>query len=315
MRMNTRELLKIGGHVLEWGKRTYIMGVINVTPDSFSGDGLLADSEESSQPVKLPGKGDQDWLKAAVEQGRRMVATGADILDVGGESTRPGAQPVTAAEEMERVLPVVSALAGELDALISIDTYRAGTAEATFQAGAHILNDVWGLRLDPGLAEVAARWQAPVILMHNRSSWAHAEIKERLGGRYVGVPYENLIEDIRRELLESVALARAAGIPDEHIILDPGIGFGKTVEQNLELINRLDEICSLGYPVLVGPSRKSFIGYTLDLPPDQREEGTAAAVSASILRGANLIRVHQVEMMARVARMTDAILHAGKSAS
>ncbi len=300
--MDTKAGLKIGSHALEWGRRTYIMGVINVTPDSFSGDGLLAAAGG-------------DWQQAAVEQGRRLVESGADILDVGGESTRPGAQAVSAEEEMRRVIPVIRWLAAELDALISVDTYRASTAQAAFQAGAHILNDVWGLRLDPGLAETAARWHAPVVLMHNRSSWAHAEIKERLGGRYVGIPYENLLEDICRELLESVALARAAGIADESIILDPGIGFGKTVEQNLELINRLDEICSLGYPVLVGPSRKSFIGYTLDLPPGQREEGTAAAVSVSILRGASIIRVHQVEMMARVARMTDAILHAGKAAS
>jgi dihydropteroate synthase len=155
---------------------------------------------------------------------------------------------------------------------------------------------------------VAARYGAPVILMHNRSSWANAEIRERLGGRYVGVPYDNLIADIQRELLESVALAHAAGIPDERIVLDPGIGFGKTVEQNLELIDRLAEIKALGYPVLLGASRKSFIGYTLDLPADQRLEGTAAAVTVGITRGADIIRVHDVAEMVRVARMTDAIV-------
>lgn len=178
-----------------------------------------------------------------------------------------------------------------------------------------MVNDVWGLHADPDLAGVVARWGAPVVLMHNRSSWAHAEIKERLGGRYVGVPYENLIEDIRRELLESVHLAHAAGIADDHIVLDPGIGFGKGVEQNLELLDRLDEIRSLGYPLLVGPSRKSFIGYTLDLPPDQRLEGTAAAVAVCITRGADILRVHDVEYMARVARMTDAIVRRGKPVS
>jgi dihydropteroate synthase len=181
-------------------------------------------------------------------------------------------------------------------------------AQAALQAGAHIINDVWGLRVDPELARVASGHNAPVILMHNRSSWAQAEIRERLGGRYVGVPYKNLLEDVQRELLESVALANQAGIPDEHIILDPGIGFGKTVEQNLELINRLDEIRALGYPVLLGASRKSFIGYTLDLPPEQRLEGTAAAVAIGIVRGADIVRVHDVEPLARVVHMADAIV-------
>jgi dihydropteroate synthase len=170
------------------------------------------------------------------------------------------------------------------------------------------LNDVWGLKADPGLARVAAQAGVPVILMHNRSSWANAQIKERLGGRYIGVPYSDLLGDIRRELLESVALARAAGIPEAHIILDPGIGFGKTVEQNLELLDRLAEIRSLGYPILLGPSRKSFIGYTLELPPDQRAEGTAAAVAVGIVRGADIVRVHDVAAMVRVAKMTDAIV-------
>jgi len=243
-----------------------------------------------------------------MELARRFVAAGADILDVGGESTRPGAEPVSAAVEIERVLPVIRALATELDVLISIDTYKAEVAEAALEAGAHLVNDVWGLKADPGLAHVIARRHVPVILMHNRSSWANAEIRERLGGRYVGVPYVNLLEDIQHELMESVAIAQAGGIPTEHIILDPGIGFGKTVEQNLELFNRLDEIRALGFPVLVGPSRKSFIGYTLNLPPDQRLEGTAAAVAVSIVRGADIIRVHDVEFMARVVRMTDAIV-------
>lgn len=279
---------------LVWGARTYVMGVLNITTDSFSGDGILAY--------------EQDFVSAALAQARGFLATGADILDVGGESTRPGAQPLDADEERERVLPVIRALASELDALISVDTYRAQVAEAAFQAGAHIVNDVWGLRADPDLAGVAARHSTPIILMHNRSSWVHAEIKERLGGHYVGMEYTNLLDDIRRELMESVALARQAGIPDEHIILDPGIGFGKTVPQNLELLDRLGEIRDLGYPVLLGPSRKSFIGYTLDLPPDQRVEGTAAAVAIGIARGADIVRVHDVPYMARVARMADAIV-------
>jgi dihydropteroate synthase len=210
--------------------------------------------------------------------------------------------------ELERVVPVIRALKDELQVLISIDTYKARVAEAALDAGAHLINDVWGLRADPQLAAVAARRGAPVILMHNRSKPADAEVQARLGGRYVGVAYEDLIEDIRRELLESVALARAAGIPDAHIILDPGIGFGKTVSQNLALINQLDKFHSLGFPLLLGPSRKSFIGYTLDLPPDQRLEGTAAAVAIGIARGAHIVRVHDVGPLVRVARMTDAIL-------
>jgi dihydropteroate synthase len=278
---------------LPWGKRTFIMGILNVTPDSFSGDGLLQ----------------ADPVTAALEQARRFVAAGADILDIGGESTRPGAQLVDEAEELRRVIPVIRALAEEnLDVLISIDTYKAAVAETALQAGAHWVNDVWGFRADSDIAKVAARHNAPVILMHNRSKPANAELQQRLGGRYIGVHYDNLIEDISRELMESVDIARAAGIPDERIILDPGIGFGKTVEQNLELINRLDAFRPLGFPVLLGPSRKSFIGYTLNLPPDQRMEGTAAAVAVGIVRGADIIRVHDVEPIARVVRMTDAIV-------
>jgi dihydropteroate synthase len=278
------------------------MGVINITPDSFSGDGLMmAESHPNWAAI----------TRQALESARQMVAHGADLIDVGGESTRPGAQLVSESEEMERVLPVVRLLSAELDALITIDTYKSSVADAALKAGAHIVNDVWGLRADPQLAEIVARWGVPVILMHNRSSWVHAEIKERLGGHYVGVPYDNLLEDVKRELLESVALAHAAGISDEHIILDPGIGFGKTVIQNLELLDCLGEIRGLGYPVLLGPSRKSFIGYTLDLPPDQRVEGTAAAVAVGITRGADIVRVHDVTFMARVARMTDAITRRG----
>ncbi len=286
--------LTIAGFSLAWGTRTYVMGILNITPDSFSGDGLLDQA---------------GTVQAALVQGRQFVAAGADVLDVGGESTRPGSNPVSEEAELERVVPVIQALKDELQVLISIDTYKARVAEAALDAGAHLINDVWGLRADPRLAAVAARREAPVILMHNRSKPADAEVQARLGGRYVGVEYDDLIEDIRHELLESVALARAAGIPDAHIILDPGIGFGKTVAQNLALINRLDEFHSLGFPLLLGPSRKSFIGYTLDLPPDQRLEGTAAAVAIGIARGAHIVRVHDVAPLVRVARMTDAILH------
>jgi dihydropteroate synthase len=274
------------------------MGILNITPDSFSGDGLLSSENRSGDP------GWSDLLGLAKE----FVACGVDIIDVGGESTRPGAEQISEEDEMARVVPVIRLLASELDVLISVDTYKAPVAAAAIQAGAQLVNDVWGFRADPELANVVARNNTPVILMHNRSSWAHAEVKERLGGRYVGVPYENLVEDVKQELLESVSLAHDAGIPDDRIILDPGIGFGKTVEQNLELIDRLEEIRALGYPVLFGPSRKSFIGYTLDLPPDQRLEGTAAAVAVGIARGGDIVRVHDVATMTRVARVTDAIV-------
>lgn len=297
------DLLVIRDRTFRWGTRTYLMGIINITPDSFSGDGLLA----ATVGEKSLG-GDQQWVSAAVEQGREFLEGGADILDVGGESTRPGAVAVGEAEELARVIPVIRALRDQFDAIISVDTYRATVAQTAIDAGADLVNDVWGLHADPKLAQVVARNRVPVVLMHNRSSWVHAEIRERLGGRYVGMPYNNLLEDICNELMESVAQAHAAGILDERILLDPGIGFGKTVEQNLELIDRLGEIRDLGYPVLVGPSRKSFIGYTLDLPPDRRLEGTAAAVAISIARGADLVRVHDVAIMARVMKMTDAIV-------
>ena len=287
--------LTIGNHTLAWGERTYVMGILNATPDSFSGDGLLA---HPSPPAHLP-------------QGDGLGVRGADILDVGGESTRPGAQPVSAEEELRRILPVIRAILVEFpDALISVDTCKAIVAEEALKAGACIVNDVWGLRADPDLARVAAAHHAALVLMHNRSNPASLEVRERLGNAYTGAQYQDLLADVKRELMDSVQIARSAGISGERIILDPGIGFGKTVEQNLELINRLDEIRALGFPVLLGPSRKSFIGYTLDLPPDQRLEGTAAAVAIGIARGADIVRVHDVEAMVRVARMTDAIVRA-----
>jgi len=289
--------LEVGGRQLKWGKRTYIMGVVNITPDSFSGDGLL---NETATPAQI--------LEIALEQAQRFATAGADILDVGGESTRPGARALSIDEEMERVIPVVEALSARTQALISIDTYKSEVAEAALRAGAHMINDIWGLRYDPRLATIAAEHAVPLILMHNRSSWANAEVRERLGGHYVGMHYEDLIKDIQRELLESAQIARNAGVAEAQIILDPGIGFGKTVEQNLELIDRLREIRALGYPVLLGPSRKSFIGYTLDLPPNQRIEGTAAAVAIGIARGADIVRVHDVTEMVRVVRMSDAII-------
>ena len=274
---------------LEFGLRTYIMGIINITPDSFSGDGLA---------------GAKDSVLAALNQAEEFIQSGAQILDIGGESTRPGAEPVSAKQEEERILPVVKALVkSNLPALISVDTYRASTAQAALETGADWINDVWALRADADLAGVCARSSVPVIVMHNRSKAGKAVL-----GRYVDIEYEDLIADIKREIQVSVDIARTAGVEDRNIIIDPGIGFGKTVEQNLELLIRLDEIKALGFPLLLGPSRKSFIGYTLDLPPEERLEGTAAAVAVGIARGADIIRVHDVSFMARVARMTDAIV-------
>jgi len=293
--------LQIGNHTFNWGSRTYVMGILNITPDSFSGDGILP-------------KG--DVIQNAVDQAGQFLENGADILDVGGESTRPGSQAVSVDEELERVIPVIQALKQNFpDALISIDTYKASVAEEGFKAGAHILNDVWALRADPELAPVARKFDVPVILMHNRSNPASVEVRYQLGNAYIGAEYENLIEDVKRELLASVDIATTAGVAERHLILDPGIGFGKTREHNLALINRLDEVRALGYPVLLGPSRKSFIGFTLDLPADQRVEGTAATIAVGITRGADIIRVHDVKEMARVAKMTDALVRKSEGES
>jgi dihydropteroate synthase len=289
--------LIINNQTLDWGSRTYVMGILNVTPDSFSGDGIIASTERGNR------------VEQSVRQAEYFLKHGADILDIGGESTRPGSQTVNADEEMKRVVPVIQALSKEFpEAIISVDTYKAKVAEEAIKSGAHIINDVWALRADPTLAVVAKHYHVPVILMHNRSNPASVEVREQLGNAYVGSEYNDLIEDVKRELLVRVDAAKKAGIDESHIILDPGIGFGKTREHNLELINRLDEVRALGYPVLLGPSRKSFIGFTLDLPADERVEGTAATIAVGITRGADIIRVHDVKEMARVAKMTDALV-------
>lgn len=276
-----------------WGARTYVMGIINATPDSFSGDGLISD---------------EAWLDRAVQQALSFVSLGADILDIGGESTRPGSIPVTEAEELNRVLPLVEALRSNSDIPISVDTYRANVAKQALLAGANWVNDVWGLLMDPKMVDVVASAGCPVVLMHNRSKAKDVAQEERLGARFVGIAYEDLIADIRKELQVSVERALVGGIDKKNIILDPGIGFGKTVSQNLRLLNELGELRDMGYPLLIGPSRKSFIGYTLDLPPEERVEGTAAAVAIGIDRGADIVRVHDVKEIVRVVRMTDAIV-------
>jgi dihydropteroate synthase len=275
-----------------WGQRTYVMGILNATPDSFSGDGLVT--------------GD-DAVEAAVAQARQFVADGVDILDIGGESTRPGSVPVTATEERSRIVPIIEGVRQAVDIPISVDTYRADVAEAALAAGADWINDVWGLRMDPDMARLVAENCCPLVIMHNRSKPKDVAQEERLGGRYVGIQYDDLIVDVQRELKESIDLALAAGVDKSQIILDPGIGFGKTVPQNIQLLRELGRFKEMGYPILIGTSRKSFVGYTLDLPPHERMEGTAATVSIGIDRGADIIRVHDVKAMVRVARMTDAI--------
>ncbi len=279
--------------MFEWGTKTYVMGILNITPDSFSGDGLLVR---------------EDVIRTAVAQAQQFAAVGADIIDIGGESTRPGSTPVTEAEELARVIPVIEAVKRAISLPISIDTYRASVAEAALAAGASWVNDVWGLRMDPRLAQVVAQANCPVILMHNRSKPKDVAQEERLGGRYIGVKYDDLIADIKRELSESVELALQVGIKEANIMLDPGVGFGKTVTQNLQIVNQLHQFKTLGFPILLGTSRKSFIGYTLDLPPEERLEGTAATVAIGIDRGADMVRVHDVKPIVRLAKMTDAIV-------
>ncbi len=291
-----RAPMRVGRQFLYWGRETLVMGILNITPDSFSGDGLLRGP---------------DWVEVALEQARRFKAAGAHLLDVGGESTRPGSEPVPAAEEMRRILPVIERLAAEGLGPISVDTYKAVVARAAVAAGADLINDVWAMEADPEMAEVAAELGVPIILMDNRSRRAAVVRDPQLGARYEGEAVEDIVVSVRAHLMERVEAARAAGIPPYRIILDPGLGFGKTVAQNLELVDRLGELRGLGFPILVGPSRKSFIGYTLNLPPEERLEGTAAVVAISIARGADIVRVHDVEAMVRVARMADAIVRRG----
>lgn len=260
------------------GKRTLLMGILNVTPDSFSDGGLFS------------------LLKNATAHADAMIAEGADIIDVGGESTRPGHQPVSLDEEIARVVPVVSALAPRVNVPISIDTYKAATASAAFEAGARIVNDIWGLQREPDIARVAAAWGAPVVAMHNR-----AEID----------PAIDIIEDMKRFFGRTMEIALAAGIPESHIILDPGVGFGKSFEQHIEAIARLGELRSLGYPLLVGASRKSFIGRLTDRDtPMDRLHGTLAAHVAAVLGGADIIRVHDVGAHREAVRVADAIARA-----
>lgn len=260
---------------LIFGERTLIMGILNLTPDSFS-DG-----------------GDFISVDRAVEHSKQMIRDGADIIDIGGESSRPGHIRISAEEELRRVIPVIKRLNEETDAIMSLDTIRAEVAEEGVKNGVHIINDIWGFQEDKGLANVAAKYSTPVVLMHNQN-----------GTEYAG----DMVEEIKRFLKESVRIAKEAGVKDDMIILDPGIGFGKTPEQNMIVMSRLGEIKSMGYPVLLGTSRKSMIGKILDLPPKERTEGTIATTVLGIVQGVDIVRVHDVLENSRAAKVTDAIV-------
>ncbi|MBD1383196.1 dihydropteroate synthase [Metabacillus arenae] len=275
--LKRKSQLRCGRFDLNFKDKTLIMGILNVTPDSFS-DG-----------------GKYNCLKEAVKHAKLLVEHGAHILDIGGESTRPGADFVPFDEELERVIPVISRLANEMDVPISIDTYKAEVAKQAIEAGATIINDIWGAKADPKMAEVAAHYEVPIILMHNREKRN----------------YEDLIPNMIADLRQSVDIVKAAGVQDDMIILDPGIGFAKTYEDNLVVMNNLDMFCQLGYPVLLGTSRKRFIGRALDLPPEDRTEGTGATVCLGITKGCDIVRVHDVLEISRMSKMMDVMINKG----
>jgi dihydropteroate synthase len=275
---------RIGPRTFVWGERTYIMGILNVTPDSFSGDGLIRRAR-AGEPV--------DAVTAAVEQARQMEEAGADLLDIGGESTRPGHAPVDAAEEIGRVIPVVAAVHEALpDVPLSIDTTKVVVAEAALAAGAVLLNDVWGTGPDAAMAELAASSGAPLIVMHNR------EVAR----------YDDVVAEVAADLEDALERAERAGVERSSLIVDPGIGFGKTADHNVTLLRGLEALRRLGRPILLGTSRKSTIGRILDLPADQRLEGTLATTALAVAAGVDIVRVHDIEANVRAARVSDAIV-------
>ena len=271
--------LKFGKYELPIHEETIVMGIVNITPDSFS-DG-----------------GKYNTVEAAVSHAKQLVAEGAKIIDIGGESTRPGFIKVEVEDEIKRVVPIIEALSAEIDVPISIDTYKSEVAEAAVKAGASIINDVWGAKYDPKIADVAAKYQVPIILMHNRNDRN----------------YYDLMSDIVLDLAESIQIAKKAGVSDDLIILDPGIGFAKTPEQNLQVMNALEQIKALNYPLLLGTSKKSFIGEVLGLEVNERLEGTGATVCLGISKGCEIVRVHDVSQILRMTKMMDAMLGVGSN--
>jgi len=284
---------RIGPRTFAWGRRTYVMGILNVTPDSFSGDGLLAAADPiAADPIAVDPIA-VDPIAAALDQARRMVADGADILDVGGASSRPGHAGIPAAEEIGRVVPVISALAAALpDTVISVDTTSPTVAAAALDAGAHLLNDVWGVSMDLAMVRVAAERAVPIVLMHNR-----AEAR-----------YRNVVAEVIVDLQRALERALDAGVAWDHLLVDPGFGFGKTPDHNLAVLAQLADLRVLARPILLGTSRKSTLGKLLDLPPDQRVEATTATTALGVAAGADIVRVHDVRENVRTARVADAIL-------
>lgn len=272
--------MKIGNREFDTENKTYIMGILNVTPDSFSDGGRFNHPD------------------AALFHTEEMIKEGADIIDVGGESTRPGHTAISEEEEIQRVVPIIETIAKNFDIPISIDTYKSAVAKEALAAGACLVNDIWGLKADPKMAALIAENNAACCLMHNR--------KEAV--------YNSLLRDMKCDLEESVGIATSAGISPDKIILDPGIGFGKNYEMNLQAINRLEELQELGYPILLAASRKSVIGLTLDLPADERVEGTAATTVIGVMKGCSFVRVHDIRENKRAIQMTEAILKSGKAA-
>ena len=270
--------MKIGKREFDLGQRTYIMGILNVTPDSFSDGGRFEDSGR------------------AMEQVEKMISEGADLIDVGGESTRPGHQQISEEEEIARVVPMIRLIKERFEIPVSVDTYKSRVAEAALEAGADLLNDIWGFLYDERMAELAARYDVPVCLMHNRNN----------------TEYDDFVNDVASDLKKCLAVAKKYNIKPENILLDPGIGFGKTYEQNLILLDHLETVCELGYPVLLGASRKSVIGLTLELPVTEREEGTIATTVLGAMKGCSFVRVHDVRANARALQMTEAVRRAGR---
>ncbi|WP_042453868.1 dihydropteroate synthase [Neobacillus dielmonensis] len=272
------EQIQCGPYALDYSKKTMIMGILNVTPDSFSDGGRY------------------NQINLAIEHAKQMVADGADIIDIGGESTRPGHTRISDEEEIERIVPVIEALSEHVPVPLSVDTYKSEVAKQAIMAGAHIINDIWGAKADEKMARVAAELGVPIILMHNRQD-PH---------------YTQFVRDVLNDLYESIALVKKAGVKDENIILDPGIGFAKNYSENLLMMQNLDKLVMLGYPVLLATSRKRLIGETLDLPVNERMEGTGATVCYGIQKGCQLVRVHDVKEMSRMARMMDALMGKGE---
>ena len=270
---NNSGRFEAGGVTLNFDKETIVMGILNVTPDSFSDGGKFNE------------------IEAAVTRAKQMVADGAKIIDVGGESTRPGYTLITDEEEIARVVPVVKAIRAEVNAVISIDTYKSAVAKAAIIAGAHVINDIWGAKRDPKIAKVAAEYGVPIILMHNRDN----------------EEYTDFWSNAKQDLVESIQITKAAGVPDGHIWLDPGIGFAKSTTQNILMMQHLNELVDMGYPVLLATSRKRLIGNVLNLPVDERMEGTGATVCYGVQVGCHMVRVHDVKEMSRMTKMMDVL--------